>query len=81
MVEMYPLDLKLAAKRLLESEDFQLCVNNHTDNLKQAILDATDDKDILKAHSEYNSIRDFVEYLRMIQAKPKNQQETQHYGA
>jgi hypothetical protein len=69
---LYPQELKVAARRLLENEDFKLVLNYHSENLAKGVLDSTEDKDILAAHSEYGALRNFVEFLRMVQGSPEN---------
>lgn len=70
-MSVYDHDTQIAASRLLQNEDFGRCITEHMNNLKEAVFDATKDEEALAARAEYNAIREFVEWLRMVQPRKK----------
>jgi len=65
-MSVYPPALVTAARNLLESEDFKTLLTSRLDDLQAAITDSSEDKEILKAHAEYTTIREFAEWIAML---------------
>lgn len=65
-MSVYPLELVQAAKNLLDNHDLVMVFKYRLDQLKDDVLYSDNEKDILKAHAEYNSIRSFAEYIETL---------------
>lgn len=62
----YPPAIQQAAKNLLDNEDFVMLSRHRFDELKEAVTMETEDKEIIKAHTEFYVFRDFVEWVAML---------------
>jgi len=65
-MEAHPPELRNAARAVVDSEDFQKVMKHYSTYLQEAVLDSNEDKDILAARREYDSVRNFVEYLHTV---------------
>ena len=63
---IYNDELISAARALVINPDFHTLVTEHIANLKVYTMDAVEQSDVLKAHSEHASIMNFVEYVKML---------------
>ena len=62
----YPPELQRAAKNLLDNNDFTVLFTSRMSYLERAVLDATDEKELLEAHAEYAQLRSFGEWVQML---------------
>lgn len=69
---MYPPGLQEAAARLQENPDAQLVFKYYTENLREAVLAATEEKEVLIAHNEHAAVRDFMEFISTVAATRKD---------
>lgn len=58
--------LQAEASRLSRDDGFQYLLMARLSMLKGEIVDMSDEKEVLKAHKEYNAIRDFAEWVAQI---------------
>lgn len=58
-----PEELKRARKRLLDNPDFLMVMTDHMIELKDLLVSANEDKDILAFHAEIKAIENFVENI------------------
>ena len=74
---IYSPELINAAQALVINTDFHVLITEHIANLKTYTMDAVEQSDVLKAHSEYQSILNFAEYVKMM---GETREEPHNYG-
>lgn len=62
-MQVYPNQLIQAAKNLLDNKDMTVLLSHKMAELKDDVLMSVDDKDILKAHGEYNNLTAFATWV------------------
>lgn len=65
-MSVYPLELVQAAKNLLDNNDLVVLFRHRLNELNDDILYSDDEKSILKAHAEYNSIKGFAQWIEQL---------------
>ena len=62
----YPPHLKEAAKNLLDNEDFTMLIQYRASELQTDVLDSIEQTEVLNAHQEYNHLKGFGEWIKML---------------
>ena len=62
----YPPALKEAAKNLLDNPDFSVLLKYRVNEIREDLEFSTETAEILKAHSELNTIKDFAHWIEHI---------------
>ena len=65
MMSLYPQEVKQAAARLVQVNDFLTVADYHLGMLQQAVLEAEEDK-LSAAHKEYTMFREFLETVKAL---------------
>ena len=66
----YDRELVGVAKQLADNSGFAALIREHMTNLKNAVTDSDEEKEILNAHSELAAFRNFIEYLQILAEQP-----------
>lgn len=69
MASPYPIPLREAATRLANNEDFRTVMSSYRAVLEDAVLTASDDKDLLASKAAYDAFIDFGSHVSMLQVK------------
>ena len=65
-MSVYPHELTLAAKNLLDNNDFHVLLRYRLSDLEQAVLSSDEPAMILDTHKEYSHIKDFASWIEML---------------
>ncbi len=65
-MQVYPNQLIAAAKNLLDNESVSVVLSHKMAELKEDVLLSVDDKDVLKAHGEYNNLAAFAAWISHV---------------
>lgn len=65
-MSVYPHELVMAAKNLLDNHDFTVLLQYRLSDLEQTVLSSDEPAMILDAHKEYSHIKDFASWIEML---------------
>lgn len=58
--------LQMAAKKLLDNEDYSVLLKGRMNELTQETMSGVDDREILAAHREYHALGAFIHWVSLM---------------